>query len=425
MLPSDVAFYTQIIQFLDCIKLGEKFTGQAPNGYHIITHGKNGFGDDVQFVYDSFTKKISENELDLYDTQTGLTDYRVLMGVADEEIVSVATGDLRGTMTCFVVERKNSFCAARVDYFVELLGKNIVQIGCAPGVQRRANYETFCKEYGDVELVSKSQFGLICKYQWKGPIHVKFEVKLSGYNQPILNEVAICELCTNSDNKLARFLDYKGAYGFYEEGAYALHLSAGVHTLRDLRNGAVMKDVEMAKVAYSALDCVDALEAFGICHRDITEDAFRPQKSIFVLTELGWAVRLGSKRDPYYPHPELASTFIKEKETLPADDAENVIFMLLNMMTDRLPWADTKGIKSITKKKKKFFEECMDGTSLKNNKTAGILCKLRAMIVKTPRNVELAVELKAELINLSKPDDPTLPVEWPGSNDKPTTKSFL
>ncbi|CAD5230980.1 unnamed protein product [Bursaphelenchus xylophilus] len=285
--------------------------------------------------------------------------------------------------------------------------------------------ETFCKEYGDVELVSKSQFGLIYKYQWKGPIHVKFEVKLSGYNQPILNEVAICELCTNSDNKLARFLDYKGAYGFYEEGAYALHLSAGVHTLRDLRNGAVMKDVEMAKVAYSALDCVDALEAFGICHRDITEDAFRPQKSIFVLTELGWAVRLGSKRDPYYPHPELASTFIKEKETLPADDAENVIFMLLNMMTDRLPWADTKGIKSITKKKKKFFEECMDGTSLKNNKTAGILCKLRAMIVKTPRNVELAVELKAELINLSKPDDPTLPVEWPGSNDKPTTKSFL
>ncbi|CAD5230978.1 unnamed protein product [Bursaphelenchus xylophilus] len=98
MLPSDVAFYTQIIQFLDCIKLGEKFTGQAPNGYHIITHGKNGFGDDVQFVYDSFTKKISENELDLYDTQTGLTDYRVLMGVADEEIVSVATGDQGETM---------------------------------------------------------------------------------------------------------------------------------------------------------------------------------------------------------------------------------------------------------------------------------------------------------------------------------------
>ncbi|CAD5235347.1 unnamed protein product [Bursaphelenchus xylophilus] len=167
----------------------------------------------------------------------------------------------------------------------------------------------------------------------------------------------------------------------------------------------------------------------AICEKDnqvrdlpsvIKESAFYVKKDRdtyrFVITDLGYAIRIGSERSAFYPIPETATTHIHAKKALKSEDTESLLFMILGMMAP-LPWAGIKNIEEV----RKIKLECTEEDSIPdefNTKDAVTLCHMRGLYTD-----DLALENVAEMLILyylavEPTDDLHLPVRFPNAEFK-------
>uniref|UniRef100_A0A1I7SJV5 Protein kinase domain-containing protein n=2 Tax=Bursaphelenchus xylophilus TaxID=6326 RepID=A0A1I7SJV5_BURXY len=132
----------------------------------------------------------------------------------------------------------------------------------------------------------------------------------------------------------------------------------------------------------------------------------------FVITDLGYAIRIGSERSAFYPIPETATTHIYAKKALKSEDTESLLFMILGMMAP-LPWAGIKNIEEVRKIKLECTEEdsIPDEFNTKEARPLGLYTD------------DLALENVAEMLILyylavEPTDDLHLPVRFPNAEFK-------
>ncbi|CAD5212166.1 unnamed protein product [Bursaphelenchus xylophilus] len=132
--PLEVGFYTEIIGFLQCIKLEDSFQGTKPNGFEIITHDHVphvGLVNIIEYRYNSFSKNVTRRLLDLVDKDgPAYHSYRVLLNQVGEEVKVGVTGLNGGLLVCAIFNKQEKNCWNRLTVFSELLGSSMAIIGC-------------------------------------------------------------------------------------------------------------------------------------------------------------------------------------------------------------------------------------------------------------------------------------------------------
>ncbi|CAD5230970.1 unnamed protein product [Bursaphelenchus xylophilus] len=288
---------------------------------------------------------------------------------------------------------------------------------------------------GDVEytvdkLVRKGAFGAVYHYtpgdKSLTGIAVKLEIDVTSKgNQPLINEASILQLrraerCL-SDGYIIEF--FSG--GRFKKDVFFILTAPYGPSVSELRNGAILESDDVARLAYQLLMCIKALHNVYVSHRAISEDVFLYQqidsKSFkYVITDLGWAVKVYSRRDPYYPYPELAPTNMG-KTVLYSDDVESLMYMLQNMLMDKLPWAGETNMAKMAKAKYSFYRSL--GSMNKGQRT--IHCFWSVMWSRETDKNKLVYEIMRGVQDIlgtpgcqkfekKKKIDRRLPVKWPG-----------
>ncbi|CAD5218027.1 unnamed protein product [Bursaphelenchus xylophilus] len=287
---------------------------------------------------------------------------------------------------------------------------------------RRLQVPTIIDNVEVKRMVAEGQFGAFYEYQYKGTSYwYKLEANLGPkYKQPLACESGVYQLL----DQLPKLPDkaYIGSMlscCHFSEGVYCMRVENYGPNVREMRQGQLMALNEAQKLFFQLLYCTKALIKYGICHRYIKESAFYVKKDRdtyrFVITDLGYAIRIGSERSAFYPIPETATTHIHAKKALKVEDSESLLFMILRMMVP-LPWEGVKNIEEARKIKLECTEEGIPDEF--NTKEAITLCHMRGLYTD-----DLALENVAEMMILyylavEPSDDLHLPVHFPNAEFK-------
>uniref|UniRef100_A0A1I7S6Y7 Rho-GAP domain-containing protein n=2 Tax=Bursaphelenchus xylophilus TaxID=6326 RepID=A0A1I7S6Y7_BURXY len=143
---------------------------------------------------------------------------------------------------------------------------------------------------------------------------------------------------------------------------------------------------------------------------------------MFVITDLGYAIRIGSERSAFYPIPETATTHIHAKKALKSEDTESLLYMVLGMMAP-LPWAGMKKLEEVTKTKL----ECTDENSIPDEffdiKEAVTLCLMRGLYTDDLTMENVAAGIIRYYLSTVPLHELHLPVRFPSADVKLVSRS--
>ncbi|CAD5235334.1 unnamed protein product [Bursaphelenchus xylophilus] len=275
-------------------------------------------------------------------------------------------------------------------------------------------------------MVAQGEFGAFYEYEYKGTSYwYKLEAKLGPkYKQPLACESGVYQLMDKNSKSPDKQFIYIGSMLSscqFSEGVYCMRVENYGPNIREMRQGQLMAPFEAQKLFFQLLYCMKALINYGICHRYIKESAFYVKKDRnryrFVITDFGYAIRIGSERSAFYPIPETATTHIHAKKALKSEDTESLLYMVLGMMAP-LPWAGMKKIEEVTKVKL----ECTDENSIPEEffdiKEAVTLCLLRGLYTDDLEMENVATGILRYYFLVGPLDELHLPVRFPNDNFK-------
>uniref|UniRef100_A0A1I7S1P6 Protein kinase domain-containing protein n=3 Tax=Bursaphelenchus xylophilus TaxID=6326 RepID=A0A1I7S1P6_BURXY len=275
-------------------------------------------------------------------------------------------------------------------------------------------------------MVAEGEFGAFYEYESQGTSYwYKLEAKLgSRFKQPLANESGVYKLVEKYfKNPEKHFMYYGGMLGCcqFSEGVYCMRVEHFGPSVREMRGGQLMAPPEAKKLFFQLLHCIRAMIKYGISHRYIKESAFYAKqdedKYWFVITDLGYAIRMGSERSAFYPIPELATTHIHAKKALKVEDAESLLFMILGMMAP-LPWTGMEDMEEIRKTKLECTDEKSIAMEFKDIPEAVELCRMRGLYTDDVACENPADSLITCCLQTTPFEKMCLPVLFPNSNAK-------
>uniref|UniRef100_A0A1I7SN99 Uncharacterized protein n=1 Tax=Bursaphelenchus xylophilus TaxID=6326 RepID=A0A1I7SN99_BURXY len=157
--PSTAEFYSSITTFLQCLNLTTKFEGQVPNEFQIITHAKDNDGGFIRYTYNPSEKNVTDEKLDLVDNETGLESYRFHLALEQDKLLTGVSG-YKAADECPVFDKKVATrdCSLTSAALFEMLGSNMVKIGCVKDAHGNHVYQLNGTYLGDYSTETQDQF---------------------------------------------------------------------------------------------------------------------------------------------------------------------------------------------------------------------------------------------------------------------------